>query len=61
MGCEFRIRPVRLAKVRGFAVGSISLNDPELGLDVEDPKVEEKVTSLLKARVEEVSERTNRF
>lgn len=56
MGSEFRIRPVRLENVRGFAVGQISLNDPELGLDVEDPKVEEKVTEILKTRVENLIE-----
>ncbi|GMI50642.1 hypothetical protein ScalyP_jg6777 [Parmales sp. scaly parma] len=41
-GSEFRVRPVRLAIVRGFKTGTVKLNDPDHGLDVEDPKIDDK-------------------
>ena len=53
-GSEFRVRPVRLANVRGFKTGTVNLNDPDHGLDVEDPKIDDKVTNLLEMRVKEL-------
>ena len=52
-GSEFPVRPVRLANVRGFKTGTVNLNDPDHGLDVEDPKIDDKVTNLLEMRVKE--------
>ena len=53
-GSEFPVRPVRLANVRGFKTGTVNLNDPDHGLDVEDPKIDDKVTNLLEMRVKEL-------
>ena len=53
-GSEFRVRPVRLANVRGFKTGAVNLNDPDHGLDVEDPKIDGEVTNLLEMRVKEL-------
>ena len=52
-GSELRVRSVRLANVRGFKTGTVNLNDPDHGLDVEDPKIDDKVTNLLEMRVKE--------
>ncbi|GMI58332.1 hypothetical protein ScalyP_jg2269, partial [Parmales sp. scaly parma] len=53
-GSEFRVRPVRLANFNGFKTGKVKLNDPDHGLDVEDPKIDDKVTNLLEMRVKEL-------
>ena len=53
-GSEFRVRPVRLANFKGFKTGTVNLNDPDHGLDVEDPKIDDKVTNLLEMRVKEL-------
>ncbi|KAL3788485.1 hypothetical protein ACHAW5_002544 [Stephanodiscus triporus] len=55
-GQQFRLRPLTLTCVRGFAVGDVNLGDRarEHGgvLDVEDPKVEERMMEVLAAEVE---------
>lgn len=61
-GQQFRLRPVTLTCVRGFAVGDVNLAERarEHGgvLDVEDPKVEERMMEVLATEVEAlVSER----
>ena len=53
-GSEFRVRPVRLTKFKGFKTGTVNLNDPDHGLDVEDPKIDGEVTNLLEMRVKEL-------
>ena len=55
-GQQFRLRPLTLTCVRGFAVGDVNLGERarEHGgvLDVEDPKVEERMMEVLAAEVE---------
>ena len=53
-GSELRVRSVRHAKVRGFKTGTVNMSDPDHGLDVEDPKIGDKVTNLLEMRVKEL-------
>ncbi len=55
-GQQFRLRPLTLTCVRGFALGDVNLGEKarEQGgvLDVEDPKVEERMMEVLAAEVE---------
>jgi double-strand break repair protein MRE11 len=55
-GQQFRLLPVPLSSVRAFAVGDVSLGDIARSrggvLDVEDPKVEERMADVLAGEVE---------
>ena len=55
-GQQFRLNPVPLSSVRAFAVGDVNLGDIARSqggvLDVEDPKVEEKMGDVLAGEVE---------
>ena len=55
-GHQFRLKSIPLSSVRSFAVGEVSLGEKarEAGgvLDVEDPKVEERISDLLAAEVD---------
>ena len=50
---QFRLTPIPLSQVRGFAMKEISLND-EQGLDPDDPYIEERVAEILKKHVTEL-------
>lgn len=60
-GQQFRLKPLPLASVRSFAVGDVSLGERarEQGgvLDVEDPKVEERMGEVLCEEVEALIQR----
>ncbi len=49
-GDSFRMTANPLSKVRAFAMGECSLRDQK-GLEPEDPKIDDKITSLLEAKV----------
>eukprot|EP00571_Detonula_confervacea_P017476 CAMPEP_0172303652 /NCGR_PEP_ID=MMETSP1058-20130122/5169_1 /TAXON_ID=83371 /ORGANISM="Detonula confervacea, Strain CCMP 353" /LENGTH=924 /DNA_ID=CAMNT_0013014555 /DNA_START=77 /DNA_END=2854 /DNA_ORIENTATION=+ len=55
-GHQFRLQPLTLSSVRSFAVGEVNLGERarEQGgvLDVEDPKVEERMSEVLAAEVD---------
>ena len=55
-GQQFRLSPITLTNVRGFAVGNVNLGDVARdqggNLDVEDPKVEERMMEVLATEVE---------
>lgn len=55
-GQQFRLKSIPLSSVRSFSVGEVSLSEKarEQGgvLDVEDPKVEERMSEVLTAEVE---------
>ena len=52
--CQFRLSPIPLKQVRSFTMGNVALQDHRL--DVDDPKVDEKLNNLLVERVEELME-----
>ncbi|KAL9183323.1 hypothetical protein ACHAXT_005110 [Thalassiosira profunda] len=60
-GSNFRLTPIPLTSVRSFAVGDVSLGERarEQGgvLDVEDPKVEERMSEVLCEEVEALIQR----
>lgn len=54
-GQQFRLKSIPLGSVRGFAIGDVSLTELAEGgtvLDIEDPKVEERMGDVLAAEVE---------
>ena len=55
-GQQFRLLPVPLSSVRAFAVGDVNLGEVARSqggvLDVEDPKVEERMGDVLAGEVE---------
>jgi double-strand break repair protein MRE11 len=53
MGDNFRMTANPLSKVRGFAMGEVSLIDFD-ELNPEDPKIDDKVTKVLVAKVKEL-------
>ena len=50
-GAQFRITPLPLTRLRGFAIADLSLSDH---LDPDDPKVDLKVLNLLRLQVEQL-------
>jgi hypothetical protein len=51
--CSLRSPRAAISKVRGFAMADISLSD-EPGLAPDDPKIDEKITKILAAKVQEL-------
>ncbi|EED92561.1 predicted protein, partial [Thalassiosira pseudonana CCMP1335] len=54
-GQQFRLKSIPLGSVRGFAIGDVSLTELAEGgtvLDIEDPKLEERMGDVLAAEVE---------
>ena len=52
---QFRLKSIPLGSVRGFAIGDVSLTELAEGgtvLDIEDPKLEERMGDVLAAEVE---------
>eukprot|EP01082_Thalassiosira_pseudonana_P015566 g14358.t1 g14358 contig9:1664367-1666563(-) len=59
-GQQFRLKSIPLGSVRGFAIGDVSLTELAEGgtvLDIEDPKLEERMGDVLAAEVENLIKR----
>jgi double-strand break repair protein MRE11 len=54
-GTQFRLTPIPLSQVRGFAIKEISLTDSERPkLDPADPRIDERVSDVLRMHVNEL-------
>lgn len=62
-GPQFRLTPIPLSQVRGFAIKEISLRDIEHPkLDQADPKIDERVSDVLRTHVNElINDARNKF
>jgi len=54
-GGQFRLKPISLSQVRGFAIKEVSLRDIAQGkLNLDDPKIDERISEMLRMHVNEL-------